>query len=358
MHKPNYWKTVLLPHHVFWAEVALSLFFSIIIFSPLVSAGDVVRFQNRSVLVNKSEPGVVATYTFNLQYTTQTSIGSFDMLFCNDPIPNDPCYAPDGIDVSKAVLTSQTGETGYTISSRSANHLILTRNPSVAGTELSTYVFTGILNPTDLTRAYSVRLSDYASTDAVGPVIDLGSVIAVVDNPIFIYTQVPPLLIFCLGQQVTDTCDNVNGGNYSDMGDLNPQNTVTAESQMAVATNASQGYTITVNGTTLAAGSHVINAIGSPGVSVPGTNQFGMNLVANTTPIVGSNTDGNYSNGVAAPAYAQPNMYTFHDGDIVAAAPNVSLGQRYTVSYVVNSSASLPAGVYSTTLTYICSGRF
>jgi hypothetical protein len=32
--------------------------------------------------------------------------------------------------------------------------------------------------------------------------------------------------------------------------------------------------------------------------------------------------------------------------------------KKFTVSYVVNSSDNLKAGVYTTTITYIASGRF
>jgi len=102
----------------------------------------------------------------------------------------------------------------------------------------------------------------------------------------------------------------------------------------------------------------VIDALTSPTVSAAGNSQFGINLAANTTPLLGSDPDGASTDTSVDPGYATPNEFMFHDGDEVASASNVSLIKRYTVSYVVNSPPDLRAGVYTTTITYICTGRF
>ncbi|RYE15684.1 MAG: hypothetical protein EOP51_26645 [Sphingobacteriales bacterium] len=127
---------------------------------------------------------------------------------------------------------------------------------------------------------------------------------------------------------------------------------------MAVGTNASGGFAITANGTPMSAGMNVIDSPTSPTESVQGTNQFGLNLVANDAPIVGSNPEGEWANAIPSPDYSLPNRYKYVSGDVVAYSPNVSLMKKFTVSYIVNSSKNLKAGVYSTTITYIASGRF
>ena len=292
-----------------------------------------------------------------MTYTTQTAIGSVDMLFCINPIPTATCVAPPGLDVSQAVLSAQTGETGYSVTTQTSNHLVLSRTAAIVGNTPSTYTFENVTNPTSMPTSFAIRLADYASSNATGPVLDLGSVVSQVTSGILLQTQVPPMLIFCVGQQVSDDCASADGS-YTNMGTLSSDKTLIAHSQMAVGTNASGGYAITINGTSMEAGSNVITPLATPTVSAPGNSQFGVNLRANTSPVVGGDPDGASSNATPMNNYNTPNLFMFKDGDIVATASNVSLVRRFTVSYMVNVPPDLRAGVYTTTLTYICTGRF
>lgn len=335
----------------------LVLFVFISIFALTQPAWAVTRLQNRSLFVYDPRPGVVTKYTVSFKYNTLTTIGSIDMLACDNPIPTEPCVAPPGLDLSGANLISQTGEVGYSISVQTPNHLVLSRTPSVVTPVQSSYTFDNVANPSNAGTFY-IRLSDYASTDASGPLVDLGSLASSLSGAISIETQVPPILVFCVGQQVAEDCSAITGGNYTDMGELSPDVTLTANSQMAVGTNASGGFVITANGTTMQAGSAVIPALNAPTLSAPGNAQFGINLRANTEPGVGNDPDGPFTNAQPTPDYDVPNQFVFRDGDTVASAPNVSLVRRFTVSYIVNSPPNLRAGVYTTTITYICSGRF
>jgi hypothetical protein len=108
----------------------------------------------------------------------------------------------------------------------------------------------------------------------------------------------------------------------------------------------------------MSAGTSEIDSPTTPTESVEGTNQFGINLVANNSPTVGDNPVGTWANAVTAPDYSIPNHYKYVSGDVVAYSPNVSLMKKFTVSYIVNSNENLRAGVYTTTITYIASGRF
>jgi len=166
------------------------------------------------------------------------------------------------------------------------------------------------------------------------------------------------MLIFCAAQEVADNCSSTDGTYYSDMGELAPDSTLTAQSQMAVGTNATGGFAITANGTSPAAGTNVITAPTTPTASKQGVNQFGINLVANSEPAVGHDPEGAFANGIPSPGYDDPNHYKYTSGDVVAFSPNVSLVRKFTVSYILNSSENLHPGVYTTTITYIASGRF
>ncbi len=310
--------------------------------------------------MNSSVPGATTDYTISFRYMSAEEVGSVDLLFCNNPIPYEPCQVPLGLDVSHATLTDQSGETGFSISSKSTNHIILSRIPTmISGSILpSSYTLSGIVNPKDTSQAFSIRLKSLGSSDGTGPQIDFGSVRGQVTTGIMLQTQVPPMLIFCVAREVAENCSNTDDTYYTDMGELSSKSTLTARSQMAVGTNASGGFAITANGRSMTAGTSVIDTPSVPTASRQGSNQFGINLVANDAPSVGNDPEGPWTNAIASPDYSQTNKYKYNSGDVVAYSPNVSLMRKFTVSYIVNSAASLKAGVYSTTITYIASGRF
>ncbi len=340
-----------------FTEELVALLLVLLVFIPPVGAS--TRFEDRGLFMHSVTPGATTSYTLSMKFMTPAIVGSVDLLFCIDPIPYMPCVTPPGLDASQAVLDSQSGETGFSISQKTGNHIVLSRTPNmIISGETSEYKFNHIVNPTDTAKSFSIRLRSHASLDATGPQIDFGSVKGQVTRGIVLETQVPPMLIFCLAQEVYDDCAGTNDTYYSDMGVLEPDSTLVAKSQMAVGTNATAGFAITASGNPLAAGINTIDGLSSPSESLPGTNQFGINLVANTEPAIGADPEGIWANAVATADYSQPNKYKFVSGDVVAYSPNVTLMKKFTVSYIVNASPSLHAGVYTTTLNFIASGRF
>lgn len=337
------------------SEEVIALVLAVLIFTVPSSA---LRLQERSLYMKSTLPGQTTSYTVSFKYMSPQVVGSVDLLFCNDPIPYHACVAPAGLNVASAILEEQLGEVGYSISSRSSNHLVLSRAPGMITSGTSSYTFSNIVNPTDESEAFSIRLRTHGTTNATGPQIDFGSVRGQVSEGIVLETQVPPMLIFCVAEQVSDNCASTNENYYTDMGDLSHTSTLTAQSQMAVGTNASDGFVITANGGPLSAGTNVIDAPSTPTESKKGTNQFGINLVANNSPTVGSDPEGTWANAVASSEYSVPNKYKYVPGDVVAYSPNVSLMKKFTVSYIVNTNQNLKPGVYTTTINYVASGRF
>jgi hypothetical protein len=337
-------------------------------------ASAVTRFEPRSLYINSSDPGATTSYKVSLTYTTLTTVGSLDMLFCQDPIPYDPCVAPPGLDVTNAVLSNQTGSganTGFSMQVKSSNHLLLTRTPTTVDSMPTVYTFDNIVNPTDTSHSFAIRLSDYAGStgsafmDPDGSIhvattdsIDVGSVVSQVGNGIEIDTQVPPIMIFCINHTVAPDCSSSDGDAYTNLGTLDPTKPLTTTAQMAVATNAFNGFTVSVYGTTMTAGTNEIPALAIPTASAPGNNQFGLNLRANTSPAMGADPDGVGNNAVISPDYDIPNEFTYRDGDTLVSADTVSLGKRFTISYILNTSPNVPVGVYTTTLTYFATGNF
>ncbi|HSD56003.1 MAG TPA: hypothetical protein VLA92_02520, partial [Candidatus Saccharimonadales bacterium] len=64
--------------------------------------------------------------------------------------------------------------------------------------------------------------------------------------------------------------------------------------------------------------------------------------------------------GIANPVarYSIPNRYAFANGDTIATSPDVTDTRKFTVSYIANVTPSQPPGIYTATLTYICTPTF
>lgn len=323
--------------------------------SPVEAA---MRLQDRSIYMNTAEAGARTFHRVSFRYMSPDPVGSIEMLFCNDPIPYMPCAIPEGMDVSGVELIEQAGEQGFSITERSVNRIVMSRPPSAPLEHKSSYTFDNIINPQFAGDAFSIRLKTFSSTDATGQQVDFGSMRTQITQSIEIRTQVPPMLIFCMAEEVEYNCTETNEVYYRDMGELKPNSTLTARSQMAVGTNASAGFTITAYGAPVSAGTSVIPSTEVPTRSMPGQNQFGINLVENTDPLLGDDPEGDWANAVASEDYSIPNHYKFISGDTVAYSPNVSLMKKFTVSYVLNSSPELRAGVYTTTINFVATGRF
>jgi hypothetical protein len=141
-----------------------------------------------------------------------------------------------------------------------------------------------------------------------------------------------------------------NGGN-NNLGTLSSSSTATASTVVKVRAYEISGYTIQISGTAPSDGTHTLDNLSSPTASHAGTEQFGMNLEANTTPSVGTNPvqvpDSTFSFGTAASNYNTANEFTYNNGDIVAQSTSSSGETDYTISMIINISNVTPAGQYS-----------
>ena len=127
--------------------------------------------------------------------------------------------------------------------------------------------------------------------------------------------------------------------------DFSPSITSTATTTFEVTNYTSWGYAVQLIGDSPTNGSHVIHGLTSAQASIPGTEQFGVNVVANTSPIsFGANPDNgtspnNFGHGEAATNYDIPNEFRFVSGETIAQAPKSSGKTIYTVSYIINVEA-------------------
>lgn len=137
----------------------------------------------------------------------------------------------------------------------------------------------------------------------------------------------------------------------SNLGTLTTQKTATKTTTVKVRNYLSGGYVLQIVGDPPKYNGHALETSDTPAQSVPGTEQFGINVVANTNPTVGANpvqvpTD-KTSYGVANDNYNSPNLFMFHSGDDVAHSTKSSGETDYTISMIVNISSGTPAGHYS-----------
>lgn len=143
------------------------------------------------------------------------------------------------------------------------------------------------------------------------------------------------------------------------LGTLDSTSTKTGTANFHVRAYIDSGYTVQTIGqspTMTSGNSHTLSNMASAGSSTIGTEQFGINLVANTSPATfgadpSPQPDGTFANGIAASGYDTANQYKYNDGDIIAQTPSGSSGwglTNYTISYIANISILTPAGSYST----------
>lgn len=132
-------------------------------------------------------------------------------------------------------------------------------------------------------------------------------------------------------------------------GDTTGSGSETEAHTLVIGTNATNGYTATLNGTTLTSGANTITAIGASNTaSSAGTEQFGLRMTASGG-----------SGAVTAPYAASG--FAFDSGafpDQIASASAASANTTYSVRYLANIASLTEAGEYSATLNYVATANF
>lgn len=147
------------------------------------------------------------------------------------------------------------------------------------------------------------------------------------------------------------------------LGALSTSATATGTATFSVLNYTSYGYIVVINGNTPTSGANSLDGLSSQAASSTGTEQFGINLVANTSPAtfgadpsqVPSNS---FSFGSAASGYDTTNLYKYVSGNTIAQATQSSGQTDYTISYIANISSSTPAGQYTTTQNLVVVGTY
>jgi len=136
-----------------------------------------------------------------------------------------------------------------------------------------------------------------------------------------------------------------------DLGNVTTGSAGTGTGTFTVKAYLSDGYVVRNASPPPANGAYTMTGLASPTASSPGTQQFGINLVANTSPTTfGANPvqvpDSTFSFGTAATGYGTTNNFKYVNGDVIAQSTKSSGETDFTVSYMMNISTTTPGGTY------------
>jgi hypothetical protein len=166
----------------------------------------------------------------------------------------------------------------------------------------------------------------------------------------------------------------VTGANLN-LGQLTTTSTKVAESHFSVKSYLASGYAVRTVSPGPKYSSHVLQLLTTGAGSSTGTEQFGINLVANSCPANTSPSgpgacsgglgtdpqevpDTSFSFGHAAPGYDTADTYKYNNGDTIAYSNSSSGETDYTISYLMNISAITPAGTYTMNHVLVATSTF
>jgi hypothetical protein len=329
-------------------KVTLSRIILIALAGAMLAPGWVqaAELTERKATIGSSAASASTSYAFSFKSGTATTIRAVKFQLCTSPI-NGACTQPNAATFAGAGGPTIGGElTGVWTPSISTNTVTISKAAgdtlTVGGT--STVTFTAVTNPNTANYQYYARITTYSDAGATTPV-DYGGIALSTADQVVVSGTMPESLVFCVGTSGTN-CGNITNATV-DLGTFSPSTTSTGTSVMSASTNAGFGYAITINGTTMMSGANPITALATQTASATGTGQFGLNVTGSGSGSGAPHT--NYSNGT---------QYRFNTGDVVATASGPTDANLFTSNYIVNVGGSQAAGVYTTTLTYICTATF
>lgn len=153
------------------------------------------------------------------------------------------------------------------------------------------------------------------------------------------------------------TANNIN------LGLLNTGTTATANGTFSVRAWQAGGYTVVTASDPPRNNNYTLAGLTTPTASAAGTEQFGINLVANTSPatfgaVPQQLPDSTFSFGIAEPGYNTANLYKYVKNDIIARSNSSTSVTTYTVSYIFNIKPSTAGGTYTFNHVLVATGTY
>lgn len=146
-------------------------------------------------------------------------------------------------------------------------------------------------------------------------------------------------------------------------GALSTSVAATATSTFSVLNYTAHGYSVFSIGNPPSTGGHTLTGMNPAAASQVGTEQYGINLKANTSPATfGADPvqvpSSSFSYGIASTGYNTANNYRYVNGEKIAEAPQTSGQTDYTISYIVNVSTTTPGGAYTGSQSLVVVGTY
>src|SRR5664279_4606683 len=144
------------------------------------------QLQSRSLNLASVKAGDITRHTVDFNFPGIANVGSIVFEYCaNSPLEAILCLSPAGLDASSATLSAQSGETGFSILSQSANSITIHRTSAATGLGANSYEFSGVKNPSNVGSFY-LRIHTYPSIDGTGPENDFGATVGVITQGVTI----------------------------------------------------------------------------------------------------------------------------------------------------------------------------
>jgi len=139
--------------------------------------------------------------------------------------------------------------------------------------------------------------------------------------------------------------------------------TTTGTATFYVKAYVANGYAVRNASPAPRTGSYTMLSPSSAVASAVGTEQFGINLVANTSPATFGAAavqvpDSTFSFGAASAGYNTTNVYKYVNGDTIAAATKSTGQTTYTISYIMNIDDTTPGGTYTMNHILVATGTY
>ncbi len=295
-------------------------------------------------IVFTSPTGIAAGATLILTFDNGTNTGSVAF--------GDVDLQDDSVDVTLAATAS--GST-WGFANTSSTVLTFTNGTAavVAGSVITIKIGT---NATSGTNQITNGTAGTTVLDISGGFGDTGSVsMAILANGVVsVSAKVLSSISFAISANTISFGNLSSSTNcYAQTGTITGTCTSTASGPftLAAGTNASTGYTLSVQGATLTSGANdTIAPLSVATVPSAGTAQFGLNLAASG------------GSGVISSPYGTSGQYAYtataSTSATIATSPSASATTTYTVNYLANIAALTPAGTYTTAHTYVATGNF
>lgn len=303
------------------------------------ASSHVIKFTTPTGAGDSSDT-IIITFPSDFNFTSKT-IGSVSFTH----------GASTGAESTETLAASPSASAWGAVFSGTQNRVLTLTAPSdgtgaavVAANDkiIITYDNTNSINASSAT-SYQVAIS--------GTFGDTGSITVniLTDDQVSVSATVSQSLTFSISDNTIGFGTLSSSAARYATGDATGSGSPTGAHDLVVGTNASNGYTMTLNGATLTSGANTIDAIGSSNTaSSAGTEQFGLRMTASGG-----------SGAVTAP-YAAAG-YAFDSAafpDQIASASGSSANTTYSVIYLGNIGSQTEAGSYGATMTYTATANF